>query len=148
MSITGRPSKYSDELVAEICERLSTGEPMAVICRDAHMPAPSTVWQWAKDRPELSESIARARLEGEEALGAQCLEIADAPPALTGMGQVDSGYVQHAKLRIETRLKLLAKWNPKKWGDRVTQEISGPDGSPVQTTTSIKVEFVGNGTVP
>jgi hypothetical protein len=64
------------------------------------------------------------------------------------MGQVDSGSVQHAKLRIETRLKLLAKWNPKTWGDRVTQEISGPDGSPVQTTTSIKVEFVGNGSVP
>ena len=25
----------------------------------------------------------------------------------------------HRKLRIDTRLKLLAKWNPKKWGDRM-----------------------------
>lgn len=146
--MAGRPSKYTPELVDEICLRLSSAEPLAVICRDAHMPSPSTVWQWMKDDAAISEAIARARIEGEEALGAQCLEIADMPPPLTAAGGIDSAGVQHAKLRIETRLKLLAKWNPKKWGDKVTQEISGPDGAPVQTSSSIKVEFVGNDSVP
>ena len=30
----------------------------------------------------------------------------------------------HRKLQIETRLKLLAKWNPKKWGDKQTIDMT------------------------
>jgi len=138
----GRPSKYTQELVDEICLRLSSAEPLAVICRDAHMPSPSTVWEWMRKDQEVSEAIARARIEGEDALAAQCLEIADAKPERTSQGYIDSGSVQHAKLRIEARLKLLAKWNPKKWGDKVQQEISGPDGQPLKVDSSIKIEFV------
>jgi hypothetical protein len=33
--------------------------------------------------------------------------------------------VEHRKLRIDTRLKLLAKWNPKKYGDKQAIEHSG-----------------------
>ena len=35
---TGRPSKYTPELAAEIARRLSDGEPLRQICRDEHMP--------------------------------------------------------------------------------------------------------------
>ena len=35
----------------------------------------------------------------------------------------------HRKLQIETRLKLLAKWNPKKYGDKVTH--SGDASAPI-----------------
>ena len=34
--------------------------------------------------------------------------------------------IEHRKLRIDTRLKLLAKWNPKKYGDKMAH--TGPDG--------------------
>jgi hypothetical protein len=37
-------------------------------------------------------------------------------------------------------LKLLAKWSPKKWGDKVQTEISGPNGGAIQA--AITVEFV------
>ena len=33
--------------------------------------------------------------------------------------------IEHRKLRIETRLKLLAKWNPKKYGDKLDLNVSG-----------------------
>jgi len=33
--------------------------------------------------------------------------------------------IEHRKLRIDTRLKLLAKWNPKKYGDKQAIEHSG-----------------------
>jgi hypothetical protein len=38
-------------------------------------------------------------------------------------------------LRVETRLKLLAKWDPKRYGDKIAQEISGPDGGAIKTET-------------
>jgi hypothetical protein len=35
-------------------------------------------------------------------------------------------------LRIETRLKLLAKWDPKRYGERLHSEVTGVDGGPLQ----------------
>jgi hypothetical protein len=46
-----------------------------------------------------------------------------------GREQLDREHVQRSKLRIETRLKLLAKWNPKKWGDRL--QVAGDAENPL-----------------
>jgi len=132
-----RPSKFKQETVDEICQRLSRGEPLAAICRSEGMPHDSTVRDWAAAHPEVSLAIARAREAGEEWIAAECLQIADSP--LTGEetevnadGQVvkikRADMLGHRKLQIETRLKLLAKWNPKKWGDRQTLEHQGRIG--------------------
>lgn len=124
---TGRPSKYSTELAAEICERLSNGEPLRQICRDDHMPAWQKIYEWMARDEELSGAIARARDQGYEAIAEEALIIAD--NIHLGHKRVigdDKTYTTvedmlgHRKLQIETRLKLLAKWNPKKYGDRVT----------------------------
>jgi hypothetical protein len=34
---------------------------------------------------------------------------------------------------IDTRKWILAKMAPKKYGDKVIQELSGPDGGPIQS---------------
>lgn len=118
----GRPSKYSKELIADICERLSNGEPLAAICRDEGMPDPSTVWDWQQNKPEVSQAIARAREIGEEVIAAGCLDIADDL----------QDHPASRRVRVETRLKLLAKWNPKKWGEKVA--IGGADDLPPMRT--------------
>lgn len=124
----GRPSTYSPEVVEAICERLSAGEPLAAICRDEGMPGLRTVYDWMEDA-DVSARIARAREVGEEHLLSECLEIADDGrrdyvPNEDGREVVDHDHIQRSKLRIETRLKLLAKWNPKKWGDKTTAELT------------------------
>lgn len=123
----GRPSLYTEELVAEICARLSTGEPMAVICRDAHMPDRTTVWDWAQASADLSQRIARARDDGFDAIAADCLQIADQPnKRITADGEAHESDPQRDKLRVDTRLKLLAKWDPKRYGERldVTAQVN------------------------
>lgn len=124
----GRPSKYTHELIEEICERLSKGEPLAQICRDDAMPCHATVWNWVNDKVDteraaaVSEAIARSRELGEEVIALQVLEIVDTAPerVATKYGdQVDGGDVANRRMRAEYRLKLLAKWNPKKWGEKV-----------------------------
>ncbi|MFC4728808.1 hypothetical protein [Coralloluteibacterium thermophilus] len=127
-----RPSKYTDEILDVICERLSEGEPLAQICRDEGMPTDRTVRNWVRERDDVSSAIARAREIGFDRIAEDCLAIADE----------QAGDVQRDKLRIETRLKLLAKWDPKRFGDRNQMELSGPNGGPVEQTTRIEIVAV------
>ena len=142
----GRPSTYSTETVEAICDRLSVGEPLAAICRSEGMPGLRTVYDWMEADDDVSARIARARDAGEDVLAAQCLEIADTPvegvEIRTEGGRITEtrgDMLGHRKLQIETRLKLLAKWNPKKWGDRQSLEHSGANGGPIQTLNTIKL---------
>lgn len=118
-----RPSKYTQAVLESIVERLSGGEPMAQICRDDGMPAYRTVKDWIDGKPEVSAAIARARDEGFDAIAARLRE--------TARGQGDStADVQRDKLIIDTDLKLLAKWDPKRYGDKVQHADS--DGNNMQ----------------
>ena len=132
----GRPSTYTEVKGLEICERLGKGEPLAQICRAEGMPAVRTVSLWREMHPEFSASFARAREDGWDALAAQCLEIANTP--IEGLETVtkDDGRTEekrgdmlgHRKLQIETRLKLLAKWDPKRYGEKLA--IGGAEDMP------------------
>ena len=53
----GRPSKYTPELAAEMCERLSNGEPLRQICRDDHMPFWTRIYDWMGKDEALSIAI-------------------------------------------------------------------------------------------
>lgn len=125
----GRPSKYTPELVAEICERLSNGEPLAQICRGEHMPDPATVWRWKSEDNSIAQDIARARELGFDAIADETLSIADDGTndwmERNGFDQLNGEHVQRSKLRVETRLKLLAKWCPKRYGDQLSIEHTG-----------------------
>lgn len=135
----GRPDEYDQVLFDEVIRRLSGGEPLAAICRDEHMPSLRSVYRWKDRNYENLARFAHAREDGEEIIAASIMDIADAPPPLTAMGSTDGGAVQHAKLRIETRLKLLAKWNPKKWGEKLG--IGGADElPPVQTNATVTLD--------
>lgn len=124
-----RPTKKNDKLLQEITERLSQGEPLAQICRDEGMPAARTVREWQQNDEQVSAAIARAREEGFDAIAAECLDIADdgrndwmnraADAGDEQALQFNGEHVQRSKLRVDTRLKLLAKWDPKRYGERL-----------------------------
>ena len=147
---TGRPSTYDPDIAQQMCEQLSEGIPLREICRQEGFPAWRTVYDWMRKDPDLSTAIAYARDVGYDALAEDCLRIADNPQlgeevseSETPDGVDEDGntvmkktvtikkvdMLGHRKLQIETRLKLLAKFNPKKYGDRVTH--AGDDDNPV-----------------
>jgi hypothetical protein len=123
----GRPSKYDPEIARIICEQLSEGIPLRQICRENDgFPAWRTVYDWMGRDPELSASIARARDIGYDAIAEECLLIADTPQFGQKQVMTDEGtattiedMLGHRKLQIETRLKLLAKFHPTKYGDKL-----------------------------
>lgn len=129
----GRPSVFTQAIADEIAERIAKGEPLAQICRDEHMPGVTTVWQWEKDKPNFSEAIAQARVAGYDQIAADALIIANTPlegeettTKADGGVEVKRGdMLGHRKLQIETRLKLLAKWDPKRYGDKTDLNVTG-----------------------
>ena len=141
----GRPSRFTQEVAAEICERLAEGEPLRQICRDEHMPAWRTVYAWKDADAEFNAHIACAREAGYDAIAHDCLEIADETGndtvATENGDRPNTEWISRSKLRVETRLKLLAKWDPKRYGDKMQTELTGANGGPVNMNWSIK--FIG-----
>ena len=116
----------SPEIEVEILERMSKGEPLAVICRSdlTKFPTPAAWSQWCQEDSNLSIAHAHARDSGYDYIAQDCLNIADANGqdvrySEKGDEIVNSDVIQRAKLRVETRLKLLAKWDPKRYGDKL-----------------------------
>lgn len=128
----GRKSTFNEKDAAEIVARLSKGEPLAVICRDEWLPSDDTVRNWADANEAFARSIARAREAGFDQIALDALAIADETENDDKWGgengetrQANSEWISRSKLRVETRLKLLAKWDPKRYGDKVGVEHTG-----------------------
>lgn len=107
---------------------MSEGEPLEEICRShVKFPSSGTVRAWMAAHPAFSADIARARLDGFDAIARRA--------RLTARGKGDSsGDVQRDKLIVETDLKLLAKWDPKRYGDRIN--VDGIEPSVVNLTVN------------
>lgn len=140
----GRPSTFDQAIADEICSRMAEGEPLREICRDDRMPPWRTVYEWQAAHPEFLARIAHAREMGEEAIFQDCLNIADNPligeeieESENGMKVKRGDMLGHRKLQIETRLKLLAKWNPRKWGDKIDLNHGGQENNPVEVKTKV-----------
>jgi hypothetical protein len=110
----GRPSLYTQELADNICERLMEGQTLIQICQDEAMPALRTVLRWEIEKPEFGQVSARARRHGTDVLAEQCISIADDP-------NIDP---HDKRVRIDTRLRLIGKWNARKYGDRIAHEVA------------------------
>jgi len=87
---------------------------MRSICAMSHMPCLTTIWNWERKHPEFLKHSAQAREYGTHSLADECLSIADDPV-------LDP---QDKKVRIDTRLRLIGKWNAKRYGDKIEHEVS------------------------
>lgn len=145
---TGRPSIFSLELGAAICGRMSAGESVRKICADEHMPDATSVYLWLSQAdPEgdkvqqakwaFSLQYARAAEDRAHHLAEEALEIAD--DTKVDFSETKDGpkfnpeHVQRSRLRVDTRKWFAGKLAPKKYGEKVHTELSGPDGGPVRT---------------
>ena len=55
--------------------------------------------------------------------------------------QVNGEAIQRSRLRVDTRKWILSKMVPKKYGTKVTAEITGADGGPVKTEEMSSLEI-------
>ena len=124
---------YSEEMAEEILDRLAAGESLRSICADPHMPDEKSVRMWAIDRADtFGPQYARAREMGFDSVAEQVLAIGD-QPCVGPDGFVDNGAVQRARLMSDNRKWFLSKAMPRKYGDKVTQELVGNPDAPIVT---------------
>lgn len=125
----GRPSDYSQELADNICAQLAEGISLRTICNADDMPDKSSVFRWLRIHDEFLDQYARAKENSADALLEDMLHIADDT----------NEEVQRSRLRVDVRKWAASKLKPKKYGDKVSQEISGPNGGPIDMSWTVEV---------
>lgn len=117
-------AERTEELAALLIEGLYDGKPLRQLCRDNGI-SKSAVYRWLDDDSDFAGRIAHAREHGFHEIADECLEIAD--------DQEEKA--ESRKVRIDTRLKLLAKWDPKRYGDK--QLVGSDPDNPLPSGVSV-----------
>lgn len=129
---TGRPTVCTPEVIAEICQRLAEGESIRHICADENMPSTSAVFAQLAKNQDFQDQYARARELQAERMAEEILDIADDGTndwmeREDGTVSLNGEHVQRSRLRVDTRKWLMSKMLPKKYGDRIQQDVSLTD---------------------
>lgn len=138
----GRPYTFNGfrrDIADLICARIANGESLLAMCKEPGMPAEATVRSWVIDNkgaddpayPGFALAFSRAREMGCDSIAEQIIQISDED--ITFEGKPDNALVQQARLRSDNRKWYLSKIMPKRFGDKVTQEITGDANAPIVT---------------
>ena len=127
------PTKYSKQMVKDICDRLANGESIRSICRDTDMPTWETIRTWLRKKDGFQEEYSRSKQEGiEYMLGdnrAKALETLER--AKQGKGKVGLEEAAVLKLLMHDTRWTAGKLVPKVYGDKTQQQITGADDGPL-----------------
>ena len=136
----------------------TTPKSLNSICAsDKRFPDARTVYRWIDADEELCQQYTRAKAAQLQILADQLVDLADTDRICRKVTEKADGSTEtvtldqtdRTKLQIDTRKWLLSKLDPKKYGDKVEQFISGPGGGPIEA--AVRVEFVdtsSEGAVP
>jgi hypothetical protein len=152
---TGRPlgdTLYPNkqDIKDRIVAWLSDGKTLRDFCRQEQAPSYPTVYRWLDEDKQFAIDYARARDVGFEILAEQTLHIADTlhmgetrTQSSGATGNADTTTIKtedllgHRKLQIDTRMRLLKAWHPKKYGDRTI--MAGDDEAPMVVEASFDI---------
>ena len=138
----GRKSDYSIETARAICTEIAGGRSVREICRDPKMPCLRSVFAWLAQHEEFREMYRAAREAQADYIFDEILEIADDGRNDWRERQQEDGgtvmvlnkeHVNRSRLRIDARKWVLARMNAKKYGERVSTELTGANGGPIKT---------------
>ena len=118
-STIGRPSGYSDEIAAQICDRIANGESLRAITCEEGMPSKSMVFRWIVENPTFRDHYTQARESQMESMVDELIDLSD--PA----DKDDMVAVQRNRLQVDTRKWVMSKLAPKKYGDNANVNITG-----------------------
>lgn len=106
---------------ADICGEIAQGVTLTAICRGRGI-YPTEVYDFKRGDPQREGQFEEAREHGFDAMAEDSIEIID------GLKPTPGVIVEATrdKARAEHRLKLLARWDPRRYGERV--QLADADG--------------------
>lgn len=138
----GRPSSFTAEIGDAICERIAAGEGLRTICEADDMPATNTVQRWLRHNDDFRLQYVRAREDQADTYFDRIVQVSNTPMLGEKVKKDKDGnvlevtvadMVEHRRLHIDALKWAAGKLRPKAYGEKVQQEISGPDGGPIET---------------
>ena len=129
------PAKITKEVKEEVLSRIAQGETLAALGRELGFHPQSWADRMRADE-DLAIAYAHARDVGADVIAEDALRIIEEEPARVE-GRVDPGHVAWQRARVDTRLKLLAKWNPKKYGDKQTLDVGNKEGETLKVENDV-----------
>lgn len=119
----GRPTNYTPEMVDRICNELMAGKSLIKICEAEDMPHRVTVINWLGMYQDFATRYSKARESQADYMDDLILDTANAS---------DPESAPADRVKIDAYKWRAARLQPKKYGDRVHKELSGPDGNPIK----------------
>lgn len=129
---------YSEEQVAEVFEKIileiENGKSLNQLFKEDWTPSSQTFYIWLEKDEAKSKRYARACEVRADTIFEQILEIADDSSQDTIIVPIGEGieveklnpeFVQRSRLRVDARKWVVAKLNPKKYGDKIEQTHLG-----------------------
>ena len=139
-----------EKLKEQIVIWLSEGKTLSDFCKQTASPSYPTIFRWLDEDGQFAIDYARARDVGFEILAEEALHIADnmhvGRKVVTHSGGdedddamtvTEEDMLGHRKLQIDTRMRLLKAWHPKKYGDKTI--LAGDDKAPVVVEVSFDI---------
>ena len=126
----GRPVKKPDPVIVEnLLVHVANGGTVRAFCREKHNPSYNTIYRWLdKDKELMTRFTYVSRFLGARAIAEEALELVDTIPPVIGDGdnaRMDNAHVNWMRSRADLRLKLLSKWYPQEYGDKVGIDAKG-----------------------
>jgi hypothetical protein len=132
----------TEEIFDEIIEWVSCGNTLRSFCRQPNVPDWTTVYSYINNSEERADRFRKAREAGMDAIAEDTIHMVDEYPERIHDERVDPGWVNWRRIQVDQRLKLLAKWDPRRYGDRVNVDHAG--GVSLNVVTGVPDEIIND----
>jgi hypothetical protein len=106
------PTSYSDEVAAEIANRIAEGSSLHKIEKDPTMPSARTVIRWCQQFPEFEKLMAHARLSKADWYFDEAISISDEAVA-------DGAQAARQRTRVQARQYAASRLNPARYAEKL-----------------------------
>jgi len=128
----GRPTDYTEELADKLCALIAEGSNINKLSKLEDWPERQTIYRWLREKKDFSDNYARALRERAETRFDSLDDV---------MFELKTKVIDPPTARV---LMDAIKWqsgreDPKKYGDKIQNEITNPDGSITPQAITVKV---------
>ena len=117
MNKLGRPTKYSETVSDDICDRIANGKSLINICGELNLSY-SQVMVWLRKYPDFTDKYARAREIQADWYADEIISVID-------NAKSDRNEIERAKIKIDALKWIASKLKPKKYGDKIDLTSNG-----------------------
>lgn len=130
-TVSDAPKPSIADKVRMVCEMVVEGQTLRQIADHFGVTCGGVLY-WIESKPEYTEQYTRARASAADMFENDIIEAAHAVTPETAAAD---------RVKIDALKWVAARRAPKRYGDKITQEVVGSDGGPVQQVVLTAADY-------